>query len=298
MTPVAPPAAALARLGLELVARAVVDGLLHGAHRSARPGFSQEFVEYRDYAPGDDLRFVDWNAYARSDRLLLKRFDGETNTRLLLLVDASASMGVGAAADAPSKLRYAAWLAAALAHLAARQHDAAGLLAFADEPGEFLAPKGGVAAQQALLHRLDALCAAGGTNWQAAFAHAARRMTKRGVLVAISDFYCHPADFGRALRGLGARGHELIAFHLLTPAERRPRLRFGRNTILRDAESGEAVEVDVRELTDAYPRRLAAHTAALRREAAAAGADYVLMDTASSPVQALARYLRFRARRP
>ena len=57
-----------------------------------------------DYAPGDDLRFVDWNAYARTDRLFLKRFEGETNTRLLLLVDVSASMG---SARPPTKLHYA-----------------------------------------------------------------------------------------------------------------------------------------------------------------------------------------------
>ena len=294
------PPAALARLGgLELVAKAVVEGLLHGTHRSPRPGFSQEFAEYRDYAPGDDLRFVDWNAYARSDRLFLRLFEGETNTRLLLLVDTSASMGVGGErGDAPTKLRYAAWLAAALAHLAGRQHDAVGLLTFADRVRDFLPPRAGVGARQTLLHRLDAMTAGGGSDWREAFSHAAKRMTKRGVMVAISDFYCAPEEFGRALRGLGARGHDLIVFHLLDPAERRPRSRSGRNVTLRDVETGEAMEVDAGELRDAYPRRLAAHEAGLRRQAALAGADYLRMDTDTPPVEALGGYLRFRARRP
>ena len=76
------PPTLLKQLGnLDLIARTAVDGVLHGAHRTDRPGFSQEFAEYRDYVPGDDLRFVDWNAYARTDRLYLKRFEGETNTR-------------------------------------------------------------------------------------------------------------------------------------------------------------------------------------------------------------------------
>ena len=294
------PPAVLAGLGnLELVAKAAVEGLLHGAHRSTRPGFSQEFAEYRDYAPGDDLRYVDWNAYARTDRLFLKRFEGETNTRLLVLVDVSASMDVGdAAVNAPSKLRYAGWLAAALAYLAHRAHDAAGLLTFADDVREFLPPAGGGTQQQALFHRLAAMTAAGGSDWEDAFAFAAQRVTKRGILAAISDFYCPPAVFGRALRTLGVRGHDVMVFHLRDPGERAPRLRAGRNTTLRDAESGAVLEVDAAEMRSGYPRRLEAHADALRREAAAAGADYVRMDTDAPLAAALAGYLRFRARRP
>lgn len=294
------PPAVLAGLGnLELVAKAAVEGMLHGAHRSNRPGFSQEFAEYRDYAPGDDLRYVDWNAYARTDRLFLKRFEGETNTRLLVLVDVSASMDVGAAAvDAPSKLRYAGWLAAALIYLARRAHDAAGLLTFADDVRTFLPPAGGGTQQQALFHHLAAMTAAGGSDWETAFAFAARRAPERGILAAISDFYCPPAAFGRALRTLGVRGHDVMAFHLRDPAERAPRLRAGRNTTLRDAESGAVLEVDAAEMRSGYPRRLQAHADALRREAAAAGADYVRMDTDAPLAAGLAGYLRFRARRP
>lgn len=294
------PPAVLARLGsLELVAKAAVEGLLHGAHRSARPGFSQEFAEYRDYTPGEDLRYVDWNAYARTDRLFVKRFEGETNTRLVVLVDVSASMDVdGASGAAPSKLRYAGWLAAALVYLAGRAHDAAGLVTFADEVRDFLPPRGGGTQQRALFRRLAALRAAGGSDWDAAFGFAARRLAKRGILAAISDFYCAPAAFGRAVRALGVRGHDLMMFHVRDPAEREPRLRFGRNTTLRDVESGKVMEVDAGELRAGYPRRFAAHAAELGRQAAAAGADYVRLDTDAPLAAALAGYLRFRARRP
>src|SRR5215510_4229228 len=80
---------------LELVAKTVVEGFLTGLHRSPTFGFSQEFAEYRAYVPGDDPRFVDWNVVARTDRIYLKQYQGETNAALLLLVDASASMGYG-----------------------------------------------------------------------------------------------------------------------------------------------------------------------------------------------------------
>lgn len=289
------PPAVLKELGsLELVARTAVDGVLHGAHRSDRPGFSQEFAEYRDYMPGDDLRFVDWNAYARTDRLYLKRFEGETNTRLLVMLDVSASMDVGD--QEPSKLAYGCWLAAALIHIAARQHDAAGLLTFNDDVVRYVPPRPGRAQQTTLYHRLDAVAADGGSDWHGAFAHAARRLAKRGVIAAISDFYCDPVEFGRALAMLGVRGHDLIVFHVLDSPERKPS--FGRNVTLRDAETGTVMEVDINEVRSAYPRRLLAHESALRQSTGAAGGHYVRMDADQPLDRALIGYLRFRGQRP
>ena len=308
------PPALLAQLGsLELVARSVVDGVLHGAHYTDRPGFSQEFAEYRDYVPGDDPRFVDWNAFARTDRHLLKLFEGETNTRLLVLLDGSASMdgfGVAGTGDArggaPTKLRYAAYLAAALALIAVRQHDAAGLLVFDEHPRAYLPPRPGRGKLQAIYHRLDEVQPQGGSDWREAFTQAASRLPKRGVIAAVSDFYCDPADFGRALRILGSRGHDLIVFHLLDEAERAPRVRgvprvrraFGGHATLRDVETGEVIEVDTNDLRSGYPQRLAAHEQALRREAGAVGADYVRLNADEPLDRALASYLRFRVRRP
>src|SRR5271170_5205280 len=89
------PAILAAISGLDLVAKTVVDGFVAGLHRSPDFGFSQEFAEYRSYNEGDDLRHVDWNVYARTERLYLKRFRGETNSLLTILLDASNSMEFG-----------------------------------------------------------------------------------------------------------------------------------------------------------------------------------------------------------
>ena len=77
---------------LDLLAKTVVDGFVAGLHRSPDFGFSQEFAEYRAYVPGDDLRHVDWNLFARTERCYLKRYRGETNSQLVILLDASNSM--------------------------------------------------------------------------------------------------------------------------------------------------------------------------------------------------------------
>src|SRR5690606_41097663 len=92
-----------------------------GMHKSPRFGFSQEFAEYKAYSEGDDPRFVDWNVFARTDRTYIKRYQGENNTRFMIALDVSASMGYGAAPV--NKLRYAKFVAASLAYMALQQHD-------------------------------------------------------------------------------------------------------------------------------------------------------------------------------
>ena len=107
---------------LDLVAKTVVDGFVAGLHRSPDFGFSQEFAEYRAYTPGDDLRHVDWNVFARTERAYLKRYRGETNSQLIIMLDSSASMGY--TSHNITKLDYGRFLAVSLAYLGNQQRDA------------------------------------------------------------------------------------------------------------------------------------------------------------------------------
>src|SRR5579871_4572079 len=113
---------------LQIAAKTVVDGFLAGLHRSPQHGFSPNFAEYRAYTPGDDPRSIDWNVFARSDRYYIKKFEGETNTRIYIALDVSKSMGYGS--QGITKLEYGSILAASLAYFALRQRDLAGLFLF------------------------------------------------------------------------------------------------------------------------------------------------------------------------
>ena len=64
-------------------------------HRSPYFGQSIEFLQHRQYNAGDEIRHIDWKVYARQDRLHIKQYEEETNLRLTLLVDRSASMSYG-----------------------------------------------------------------------------------------------------------------------------------------------------------------------------------------------------------
>src|ERR1700736_6135856 len=139
--------------GLDLIAKTVVDGFVAGLHRSPDFGFSQEFAEYRAYTPGDDLRHVDWNVFARTEKAYLKRYRGETNTEVTLLLDCSASMSF--TSGPVSKLAYAKFLASALGSLAHLQRDSTGLIAFHSEITNLVPHSSRQGQLVRLLHAID-----------------------------------------------------------------------------------------------------------------------------------------------
>jgi uncharacterized protein (DUF58 family) len=283
----------LASLGdLELIARTVVEGFLNGLHRSLRSGFSLEFADYRAYVPGDDPRFIDWNAEARSGRTYLKRYVGETTTQLMILLDASASMGVGTAGV--GKLRYATFLCAALAMLASRQHDPVGLIVFDEEIREQRAPSTRPAQLHGLLHVLERTQARAGTEPSHAFELLRRRASRRGLVAVVSDFYGEPSAWLECVRPFAYRGHDVMLLQVLDPEERAFEL--ATPSLLVDVETRAELEV-APAMARAQRERMQRHIEALQSAASGAGADHVLLDTSQPLDEALRAYLAFRRRR-
>jgi uncharacterized protein (DUF58 family) len=278
---------------LDLVARSVVEGFLIGMHRSPRLGFSQEFAEYRAYAEGDDPRFIDWNVYARTERMYIKRFLGETNSHLMILLDASASMGFGG--PPVSKLLYGKFLAASLAYLASRQHDAVGCMIFDEEVRDYRAPSSRVGKLQGVLHCLDSAEATTGTIFDKPFEKFREQITRRGLVAVISDFYCDEESMLAGVRPLAWQGQDVVLFQVLDRQELDPDI--SSNVLLEDLETGEAVEVTPQFMRDEYPERMRVHIDSLAKAAASIGAEHVLVDTTDSLYGALRNYLLFRQRR-
>lgn len=278
---------------LDLVARSVVEGVMIGLHRSPAFGFSQEFAEYRAYAEGDDPRFIDWNVYARTGKTYIKRFLGDTNSHLMILMDASASMGFGG--PPVTKLGYAKFLGASLAFLAARQHDAVGCMIFDEEVRDYRAPSSRGGKMQGVLHCLDSATASTGTKFDKPFDKFRETMNRRGLVAVISDFYCDIEELLAGVRPLAWHGQDVVFFQVLDKQELDPE--FKSNVLLEDLETGEAVEVAPQFMSEAYPQRIRAHIDDLKSAAAGIGADHVLVNTSDSLDEALRNYLLFRQRR-
>ncbi len=272
---------------LELVAKTVVDGFISGLHRSPDFGFSQEFAEYRMYTPGDDLRHVDWNVYARTDRCYLKRYLGETNTLVTVLLDASASMAFSS--QTTSKIDYARFLAASLAYLAHQQRDAGGLIVFDDEIRNYIAPSSRQGQMQRLLHGIDKAEPRARTDYAKPFIHFQQFLFRRGLVVVISDFYEDPDLVIKTMLPLRYRGNEVILFHILDPEELQPKLKGP--ALLVDMETHDAMEVSPDYAQNEYRAKIDAHIARLRGEAQKAGIDYFLTVTNRPLDEALREYL-------
>ncbi len=278
---------------LDLVAKTVVDGFVAGLHRSPSFGFSQEFAEYRQYTEGDDLRHVDWNVYARTERIYLKRFKGETNSQLLVLLDASASMTYKSANI--SKLDYARYMAASLVYMSSQQRDASGLIVFDEDVKTYIPPSTRQGQLMRLLHAIEQAEGGARTNFTKPFTHFQEFLRRRGIVVVFSDFYADPTEIIKVIEPLRYRGNEVIMFHLLDPNEIAPKFRDP--VLLLDSEDDTAMEISPEYARNEYRDKMGNHRKLLADKAAAAGLEYVFMDTSKPLDQGLRNYLAIRQRR-
>lgn len=282
----------LARIGsLELVARYVVEGFISGLHRSPHLGFSTDFAEHRQYMPGDDVRHLDWKLLARTDRLYIKKYQGDTNTRVHLLLDASASMGY--ASKEVSKLQYAQYLASSLAYLCIRQHDPVGLIAFDEDVIDHIPPRSVSGHLRTVLGIIDRLGTGRGTALTAQLHRTAELITRRGIIVLISDMYDDPQTLIEGLEHLRFRGNDVIVFHLMDKQELD--FDFREPVVLEDAETEEQMHVLPDVVRDEYLKAVRTHIDALRDGAARNRIDYELINTAEPLDAALFAYLARRA---
>ncbi len=285
--------AILARFGsLELVARAVVDGVLNGLHRSPDFGFSQEFEEYRAYNEGDDPRHVDWNVYARTDRAYIKRFSGDTNTTVTVVVDSSASMDY--ASDSVSKFDYARFIAAAIFWLARKQRDALSLVLFNNAIQDVFPPSTRPDAFHRGLALLQNAQCSDGTDMPSVITQLVPSQQRRGILLFLSDFYTDHQVLEKALAPLVAGGQEIAFIQVVDPNELAPELT--EVTALRGLESGRQIEVSPEYAGGEYRQRFNAHGQAISELATRTGADYVQAVTSEPIDQLILKYMEQRRR--
>jgi uncharacterized protein (DUF58 family) len=276
---------------LDLVAKTVVDGFVAGLHRSPDFGFSLEFAEYRAYAPGDDLRHVDWNLFARTERCYLKRYRGETNSQLTLLLDASNSMKFSS--HSVTKMDYARYMAASLFYLSIHnQRDPAGLIVFDDEVRNYIRPSTRQGQLYRLLAGLEQAEPEARTDFGKPMQHFQQFLNRRGIVLVISDFYEQPETIVKAIEPLRFHGSEVVLFHVLDPKEIRPELKGP--AILVDLETEQRLEVIPDYVKTQYRAKMDRHLEEMRDRTQAAGMGYHLLTTDRPLDRALTEYLSLR----
>ncbi len=216
-----------------------------GVHRSLFRGHGLNFAGYREYQHGDDIRMVDWNVTARQNRPMLKVFEQEHATALMLVLDGSASM----TGPHPDKWEAAAALAVLFAFVGARDGERMGL-AITGEKGLAFTPRRGFSHASRIAHRLERAPAGRraeapvdgareGGQLDDGIHRALRSLRTPGALVVVSDFLGTRWD--AAIRE-AVRRHTVIALAISSAFEHE--LPAAGLVRVRDAESGATRWID------------------------------------------------------
>ncbi len=269
----------LARLGRLTVRLASLRERREGEGPARLLGVGAEFVGYRPYRSGEDLRSLDWNLLARLRRPFVRVAAREASERWCVLVDASASMGVGR----PGKLQLAAETAIAIAAVGIERRVRVDLLISGRAERCPLRRRSGLAEG---MRRLEE-SRAEGERGLASLAAEPGRFREAGRVFLLGDLLdCEPP----ALLGLARPSRELVLCQILAPEELEP----GEEAAVRwiDAESAQArtLRVDVA-VRASYERRLSSWLESWRAAAARARAAHRVWSSASpfeSVVEALA----------
>jgi uncharacterized protein (DUF58 family) len=125
-----------------------------GVLQVRRRGEGMEFHQLREYREGDAQRAIDWKATSRMARLISREYEDEKDQRVLLVVDCGRRMASkdDDADDALSHFDHVLNSALLLAHVAARQGDAVGMLTMGGI-SRYVEPRKSVAAVNAILNR-------------------------------------------------------------------------------------------------------------------------------------------------
>lgn len=202
---------------MTLRSRRLFRGMLRGERRSRSLGRGVEFADYRSYQSGDDYRYIDWNIYSRLDRLFIKLFSEEEDINVHLFVDTSRSMAWGD----PSKLDYAARVAAALGYIGLRHSDRVGVVAFADRLSRIVPPHRGRGQVLRLFEALGELEGRGTSDLRTAMWEYVHKTHRRGLLVLISDLL-FPNGFEEGLKLARYHRFDPFVIHVLSDDEIAP----------------------------------------------------------------------------
>jgi len=277
----------LQKLGdLELIAREVVEGLRVGTHRSPLRGCSTEFAHHRQYAPGDPIRSIDWRVYGRSDRYYTKLYEAETNFDCYLLVDASSSMNY--ASGKVSKLEYAKFLAASLAHIVLKQRDSVGLSIFDSEVRAHLPPRSTMSIILQIDQLLRNIKPVPRSSIAKQLHDIAIMMKRRSVVVVISDLLSDVDDILAGLDHLRFDGHSVVVLHTLDPYELE--FPFQGAWCFEGLELEEPVTTQADRIREEYLANFNQYMTKLRDGCAGSQVDYMTVDTSRPPNEVLSEF--------
>ena len=257
-----------------------LDGRAAGDHRTSAIGPGSERAGAREYQAGDDARRIDWNLTARSHAVHVRTTEADRELQTWVIADRSASLDFGTALCEKRDVVLGA--TAAFGVLTSRGGNRFGVTACG---GETLITRPAATGRNAILAALatvhDTARAttrpAEGADLAAALNAVRRLQPRRGLVVAVSDFF-DDSDWPTALRRVALR-HQVAAVQVVDPRDLElPDV--GLLSVV-DPESGRLVHVRTgqSQMRRRYADAAAQRMADIARSIRTAGADHVVLRT-------------------
>ena len=284
-----------------------LDGLLQGDYRTLMRGAGLDLADLREYQPHDDVRHIDWNVTARLNTPHVRVFTEDREMSAWFLLDLSPSINFGPQGNA--KRDSLTGFVAVLSRLLTRHGNRVGAMLYGAGHAAnravdtVLPPRSSRAHVLHLVHRLLAPPTpahgkpprGGATELHRLLQTGLANLSRRSTVFVVSDFISAPG-WEKPLAQLAQR-HDVVAVRLLDPLELElPDVGL---VTLRDAESGEQLQVDTHDagFRHRFARLAAQREAVLREGLAKAGADTLELCTDDDLVDALLRFMDMRQRR-
>ncbi len=264
-----------------------------GYERSILTGSGMELSEVREYQPGDDIRFIDWNITARANTTYMREAQVERALEVWLLLDLSASIDWGT--SQASKRERSLEFVAAAGQLLSRDGNRLGALLFADKVLKVIPPSTGQVHLLRMLRQIGESSTQTGqhnTDIAAALAYASRVITRRSLILVVSDFITD--DTWQAGLGKLTYRHEVVAVQVKDPRESElPNMGI---ITLEDPETGQQLVVDTgdRKLRENFKAAAQAQAEKLEKEFKKSGVDRLVISTGEPLLPSLVKFLRKR----
>ncbi|MCE7737617.1 MAG: DUF58 domain-containing protein [Candidatus Heimdallarchaeota archaeon] len=203
--------------GLHILAKQKVSSFLSGNRRSLFLGNGTEFSDLREYQTGDELRHIDWRATAkRYNSLIVRDFEVERNSNVVMLLDASASMLLG---DKYPRMRSAMIAIASLAHATVSNKDFFGFGAFSKDVSLYLPPKGGKSQEFLVYKQLLELIPSGTTDLGKSLKQVATSLKRRSIILVLTDLHDNTDDMIKGFKIAKGFNHEVQVIQLTEKGE-------------------------------------------------------------------------------
>jgi len=201
----------------EIQIRKAINSQMQGDFHSIFKGSGLEFDDVRPYQYEDDIRTIDWNVTAKGHGTFVKTFREEKEQTVFFVLDVSASEDIGS--EGQTKNDIGKEICGVLALASVKESSHVGLICYSDQKEKYIKPnKGGAQAYEIIYTLAKLQRQSPRTNLSKAIAFALNSITRRSVVILISDFI--DEGYAHNLKAL-ARRHDLVVIHISDKRETR-----------------------------------------------------------------------------